>query len=332
MNLLSKCNFNIPIYYRYVDDIILAAPNNQIREILDLFNSYHDRLKFTCEENNDKSMNFLDVSLIIEKEHIIFNNYKKPTNSGRYLNYNSNHPINHKRGVIIGQFDRIIFLSHPKFHTKNIENMIDILLNNGYPLEFLFSTINKRIKNLSRRDSLYINNVSLQDSNENNGINNYFIIPYIKEISEKFKSIAKKNDFTVAFKPINTLNSIIKTGKDKLKSMEHSCVVYRIDCLDCEACYVGQTKRKIETRIAEHKSSSKKSNNSHMVVAQHQAQLDHNFDWKNVKILDMEHSLHRRLTSEMIFIKKHSNVINKQTDTEKFPEIYLPLLNSSTNV
>ena len=87
--IFSNININIPIYYRY-DDILLAIPNNQINEILDRFNSYHDRLRFTVEHGDDKSINFLDVKVILKDECIKFDICKKPTNSGRYLSYKSN--------------------------------------------------------------------------------------------------------------------------------------------------------------------------------------------------------------------------------------------------
>ena len=92
-------------------------PNNQIYEILDKFNSYHDRLRFTVEHNYDDTMNFLDVNLRILEGLIRFDNYRKPTNSGCYLNYKSN-PLEHKKGLIIGQLDRILFLAHPEYHKK----------------------------------------------------------------------------------------------------------------------------------------------------------------------------------------------------------------------
>jgi len=37
----------------------------------------------------------------------------------RYLNFFSN-LLEHKRGVVIEQLNRILFLSYPKFHEKNI--------------------------------------------------------------------------------------------------------------------------------------------------------------------------------------------------------------------
>jgi len=37
------------LYFRYVDDIILSAPENEIQNILQRFNGYYHRSKFTCE-------------------------------------------------------------------------------------------------------------------------------------------------------------------------------------------------------------------------------------------------------------------------------------------
>ena len=37
-----------------------------------------------------------------------------------------------------------------------------------------------------------------------------------------------------------------------------SLVVYKINCLDCKACYIGKTKRHLITRIEERKNTKKK--------------------------------------------------------------------------
>ncbi|KYN19992.1 hypothetical protein ALC57_07763 [Trachymyrmex cornetzi] len=270
----------------------ILFPNNKINYILDVFNSYNDRVKFTCDQNYDGSINFLDVIVKVEEGYIKIDYYKKPTDFGRYLTFYSNHPLDHKRGVIIGLLDRIILLSHPEFHNKNIETMINTLLNNGYPLDLIFITINKRIKSLSRKN-LYKN-------------------------------------FKIAYKPMNKLNSIIKTGKDKFNKMELCNVVYKINCLSCESSYVGQTKRKVRTRVKEHKSNTTSSISLHSVVAQHQVNFNHKFNWDDIEILDTEPFFNKRLTSEMIFIKKQIHSINKQNDTEKLPESYFPLLKISS--
>ncbi|XP_071649570.1 uncharacterized protein [Temnothorax longispinosus] len=140
-------NFHIPFFFRYVDDIAMAIPNDTVDFTLQTFNSFHPRLQFTIEIGDNK-LNFLDTTIINNNGLIEFDWYHKPTFSGRYLNYYSCHPSSQKRGTIIGLIDRAFLLSHPRFHRKNLELIISILLNNDYPLDLIFNTIHERLKSL----------------------------------------------------------------------------------------------------------------------------------------------------------------------------------------
>jgi len=102
----------------------------------------------------------------------------------------------------------------------------------------------------------------------NNNRQNYFTIPYTNEISEKFKTMAEKNDFKVAYKTMNMLNSVIKLNKNKLDIMVQCNAVYKISCLNCDVSYIGQTKRKIKTRIKEHKANIKSNIKNPKIRAQ----------------------------------------------------------------
>ncbi|KYN18632.1 hypothetical protein ALC57_09050 [Trachymyrmex cornetzi] len=216
-------------------------------------------------------------------------------------------------------------LAHPDYQEQNIIELVDVLQNNGYPLNVIFSTINNRIEKLAKRKNLYINNKMLDDSNSNNN-NYYFLVPYIRNFSEKFFHIAHKMNKKVAFKAHNNLNSIIKLGKDQLKTNEQKGVVYKINCKECDVSYVGQTKRKMGTRIFEHQQDTKNKKHCSSVLAEHQMNNGHNFNWDDIKIMDREQYLFKRLTSEMIFIKKQENGLNRQNDTQKFPEAYVSVL------
>jgi len=49
---MNKLEFVLPIYYRYVDDILLLTPLEKVDIILNTFNVFndiHERLKFTLE-------------------------------------------------------------------------------------------------------------------------------------------------------------------------------------------------------------------------------------------------------------------------------------------
>ncbi|EZA49820.1 hypothetical protein X777_11800 [Ooceraea biroi] len=108
--------------------------------------------------------------------------------------------------------------------------------------------------------------------------------------------------------------------------MSHCNVVYKISCCDCEASYVGQTKRQLSTRVNEHKKDINKKSGSPSVISTHRMNFGHNFKWNDVQILDEEDSFRRRLISEMINIKRQLKPLNLQSDTDFLSNDYLPIL------
>ena len=83
--------------------------------------------------------------MIVEEGKLVFDEYHKATFSGRFLNHNLHHPVRHKR-VIYRFVDRIVCLCHSRFNKNNLINAINIFLNNGYSLQFIFSMIHNRLK------------------------------------------------------------------------------------------------------------------------------------------------------------------------------------------
>jgi len=59
--VLNSIDCSPSFYFRYVDDIRLAAPVEQSISILSKFNDYHDRLKFTIENENNNMLSYLDL-------------------------------------------------------------------------------------------------------------------------------------------------------------------------------------------------------------------------------------------------------------------------------
>ncbi|KYN18660.1 hypothetical protein ALC57_09019 [Trachymyrmex cornetzi] len=175
----------------------------------------------------DNRINFLDVTIMIKNNRIIFDNYNKPTFSGRVLNFYLYHPPCHKNGVIISLVDRILLLSHPQFHQINFKKAIELLLNNSYHQALIFSTMNKRLKyhshNLRQEKTLPLT------------VDKFFTIPYIKPVSESFIFVASYVHKKVAYTIPNTLNKFIGRGKDKLSKLSQQGVVYKISCHDCGA-------------------------------------------------------------------------------------------------
>lgn len=75
------------------------------------------------------------------------------------------------------------------------------------------------------------------------------MVSYIKNVTKKFTSLARSFEKFVAYVIKNKLNKFIKNHKDPLPNYNCSNVVYKINCDDCDASYVGQTKRQRNKRI-----------------------------------------------------------------------------------
>jgi len=306
-------------YFRYVDDIILLTYKEEIHSILDKFNSYHLRLKFTMESEVNHALNFLNVTLLIKNNRIITDWFHKTTFSGRYLSFYSNHPFSHKIGTIYGLIDHAIKLSHPIFYEKNLKLCIKILLDNGYPLSLIFDKINLRLKKMFVQKT----NDTMDSISERKNL----VLPYVQLLSEFISSNIDKSKARIGFRCLNKLSRFIKVHKDIDHNSFKNNVIYKIGCNNCEASYVGQTKRQLKTRIKEHKNNIKLDQSKHSVITEHITKFNHSFDWENAKILDRESKFYKRITSEMIHIKEQKFSLNLNSDTELLDETYSDILN-----
>ena len=100
-------------------------------------------------------------------------------------------------------------------------------------------------------------------------------------------------------KIVNTFNNIIVKGKDKQPTKTTTNVVYQINCENCNASSVGETKRQFNCH--EHIQNIQKE--GQYVNNQHINEYNHKFDFDNTKILDRGKNWRKRLVSEMTRVK-----------------------------
>jgi len=63
------------------------------------------------------------------------------------------------------------------------------------------------------------------------------------------------------------------------------------------------------------------------VVSNHRLEHNHEMNWSEATILDIEPSFTKRMFSEMVHIKKQKSALNKQSDTDLLSDAYLPIIN-----
>lgn len=312
--VLSRLSFTPTFFKRYVDDCILAIPYEKIDEVLSKFNSYHPKIQFTLEKEENNNINFLDLSLSHSNNRIITKFFQKPTNSGRYLNFLSSQHISQKRGVVISLVDRAIHLTSPQFRTETLNKIKLILENNNYPVLLIQKIIKQRLHRFYNKSKF----VQPVDTNKNI---KYICVPFIQNLSQKLNQIVKPYNFKLAYSSTNNFNCFFSKLKDKVPLKKQTHVVYRIPCKDCDKLYIGQTTQHLDERLNGHKFQKNVT-----ALKKHIHNTGHSFDFDQTSILNKETNNNARSILEMIQIKKHKNAINDKKEIGSLSNVYYPIL------
>ena len=113
--------------------------------------------------------------------------------------------------------------------------------------------------------------------------------------------------------------------KDPIDPKLKSGAVYRVPCGGCNVQYVGETKRKTQTRLKEHESDCKWKRNEKSALADHHLLTGRDFDFDNAKVVRFESNYCRRIFCEAWEIKRERQHIcaNKFSGKVQLPDEYL---------
>ena len=108
-------------------------------------------------------------------------------------------------------------------------------------------------------------------------------------------------------RPINTIRSQLVKPKDRTPKERQSCVVYKIQCEEDQAhFYIGETKRTLAARFAEH---AKVDNSTG--IGEHLSATGHTICLDNAQLLSKEESWYSRKVKEAIYIKTRHPPLNR---------------------
>jgi hypothetical protein len=170
---------------------------------------------------------FLDVLVIREGTTLAIKVYREATHTGRYLNFNFNHPPDVKRGFIQSLQNRAsIICQELQYVVKENSSLRTDLQLNGYPQSFTHSAINS--------------NGSSHLKNEQKPLSSVYI-PKVKGVSEKFKRIGNRYSRPILKYKHTFRSSLMKTRPERDPQQTAQCI-YSIPC-ECGRSYIGETGR-----------------------------------------------------------------------------------------
>lgn len=291
------------LWLRYVDDTFVILKKSAADTFFGHINNVDSNIKFTQEPIKDNCLPFLDCRVTVKNDQTLKTTvYRKPTHTDHYLQFDSNHPLVHKVGVIQSLFHRAnTIISDTEEKDQEIAHIKSALGDCGYP-DWAY----QKVTNSQRHKQ------TIRSATNTCTVNK--TIPYVKGLSECIKSDLAKFRISVSFKPFNKIRGKLVHLKDKKPKDKQSHLVYGIKCSEpgCDESYVGETQQALKARLKQHRrpsSSGEAAFNS--AVFNHIATTGHTIEDKDVKILDREENWWQRGVKEAIVERVEQPSLNR---------------------
>ena len=232
------------IWFRYVDDTFASMLEEYIDLFLSHLNQQHERIKFTIEHQQDCELPFLDTCVRVDNDGTFSTKvYRKKTHTNQYLNFNSNHHLGQKVGIVSTLMKRLELITHDDDKEKEKDLVAEAFRACDYP-EWTLKEKKKKKNN------------SVENDQERQSLGR-ISIPYNKGLSERIAGVMKKYHIDTIHKPTATIKNILcSKAKDKLHPLDKPGAIYSIKCTKHDGLYVGQTGRAAKDRLYEHRVSA----------------------------------------------------------------------------
>ena len=316
---LSDCPVSFkPLYYRrYVDDTFLLFDNlEQVPLFLNYLNSKHRNIKFTYETECNNAISFLDVLVSRVNGKVSTSVYRKPTFTGLGTKYSSFIPRLFKINAIKTLLYRCYMISSNwSIFDDEVKFLTNFFQTNGFPLHIIENCISKFL------NTIFVpSNTKLTEP-----VNTRYIkLPYYGHLSYVIRNKLSKLLHTsypdFSFKFIFTNNYTLKSlfpYKDPISPLLISNIVYEYTCPTCKCRYIGESRRNLTLRIAEHLGVSPRtyrplSTPSHSSIRTHSLETQHAFSKHDFKILIKAQNTSDIKLLESLFIKHTNPELNNQ--------------------
>ena len=152
--------------------------------------------------------------------------------------------------------------------------------------------------------------------------------PYVSGLSEDIRRVCRQFNIRVAFRSGRSLRSVLTRVKDPLPPDLQSKVIYKVPC-SCGKAYIGETTRRLETRLKEHKDACRKQLTDKSAIAEHAWNSHCPIKWEEASVLDHARNSPDLMIKEAIHIQTTpmDRLINRDKGAE-IPGCWVATINA----
>ena len=294
---LATCRQTIPLWLRYVDDTFTAIHKDEIHAFHDHLNEQNADIQFTKIIEENGKLPFLDCLVSRDNNELRTTVYRKPTHTDRLLDESSYNPTSHKATTMMTLTRRAQLVCDTPDSIRDENKYLErVFMKNNYNADFI------------RRNNYRPTNADA--TNQNLTHVTTVTIPYIKGTSETISQILQPYNVRVAHRPTTTLRHLLTNVKDRDEPNNRQGAVYKIKCSDCQASYIGETGRNLNTRLTEHKRATRNGDANNHIAVHHQL-TNHNIDWDCAQCVTYSANYFQRLTLESWYTNLEQTPLNR---------------------
>ena len=341
------------------------AVRNPTADFNDCLNAVHNRVQFTREEEEDKSIAFLDVYITRKEDGSLSTRiYRKPSNTNISIKPQSCQNPGTTEASFKGELCRCHRLCTSLEQTKQeIEHTLNIYEDNGHnraklkriadtytpptqkplPPKQKARTYKEKCEQAMHEthtkalfDALPFRNVNLSEDEDKL----FACITYVPEIAHQLRSSLKKAGVSTNFTSGTSLKNILCSKNKTHAPKEKKKGIYKYTCTCSDkAVYIGQTNRSCTVRWKEHGRAVEKQNWDYSGLSQHYKHCTQPFSTENFEVMHtMQDKKKGRLTynlkmREAFEIRRHETGpgkgLNEDNGAFLKTDIWDPVLRSA---
>ncbi|EYC06837.1 hypothetical protein Y032_0073g732 [Ancylostoma ceylanicum] len=320
------------LYCRYIDDCcIVTSTQSEMDECFNILNQQSQYIKLTRETPRNGWLPYLNTQVKLSRGIVDAKWYRKETSKNILIHVNSAHPAAMKRAVIRNMFKTAVEVCTGEVERSESRRVASqIARSNGYSVPPRKSRTSTENRDRSQRE----NKLPL-------------FLPFI---SDRFSAAVRQclhraqlqNDVLLVSIPNDNIKKQLVRNRlyDRECKTDHciicpygkvgDCtkvgVVYQIQCLECNALYIGETGRALSIRIKEHL-ASKRRRSLTSPLGKHRIEAHDGNDFcVKCNILTYEAEVSARKVLEAFWIATKNPRMNNRNECLSITSDFLPYI------
>ena len=281
-------------FTRYVDDSHARFKGSieKAEEFKMILNAQDPKIQYTIEREEGGKLNFLDVTCINNgNSHYEFEVFRKDAITNIQLKPHSSVNPEIFAGVFKGFIARAIRICSPNHLQNELDFLTDIFAENGHNR----SHLNEIIEG-------YMITKQRVTRNSPEKLPTMVRIPWIPRIGPRLRKIFRRYGVKIAFSSTSNLSDILCDHKCKLPPHSQPGV-YKVKCT-CGSTYIGETKKRVATRLTEHQKDLSHKRWKASGLAEHAETCSAGIKWSEAETLCVEPDYRKRKIREALEIQR----------------------------